>query len=63
LRGLAGVDHDDPAPRPAEDQRRAQPSGAASDDRHVMRVRLHAPSLRIGEAADKGALPFPGTAR
>ena len=32
----AGVDDDDPAPRPAEHERGAQAGGPASDDRHVI---------------------------
>ena len=36
LRGAAGVDDDDPAPRPAEHERGAQTGGAAADDRNVI---------------------------
>ena len=52
LRGVAGVDDDDPAPGPAEHERRAQAGGAAADDRDVVGRRFHAlqraaPAARI----------------
>ena len=36
----AGVDHDDPAPRPAEHERGAQTGRPASDDRNVIGLRF-----------------------
>ena len=39
------VDDHDPAPRPAEHERRAQPGGPASDDRHVIDLTFHALSV------------------
>ena len=38
----AGVDDGDPAPRPAEHERRAQPGGAAADHHHVVGLGFHA---------------------
>ena len=58
----AGVDDHDPAPRPAEHERRAQTGGPAADDRHVIGFGVHALQRARRRRGSHASLPFPGTA-
>ena len=54
----AGIDHGDPAPRPAQHERRTQAGRTAADHHHVIGVRFHGDHLHqhaaIADASARG---------